>query len=332
MRFSILWIALSQFTRALFANRSENQRTVFQEALVGILRQNGLRLIKLPPSMARHRIEIMSAPCSVRRLITRAKVDVGGLPGEWFRPKGVTTDAAILYLHGGGYVLGSTEGYRDLLGRLALACELPLLAIDYRLAPEHPFPAAVDDCATALRWLGQSGIAPERTIIAGDSSGGALAISAMLVARDRGDALPRAAFLLSPWVDLSADTGSIHSNAGTDWGDGEYLRHWAELYLADTAATDPLASPGHADLHGLPPLLLQVGSGELLLDQVTAFASRAQQAGGQAELKVFPNMAHAWHMLSMAFPQADEALAQLAGFVKAQLVEGPRSAVSQASD
>ena len=211
--------------------------------------------------------------------------------------------------------MGSVEGYRELLARIAVTCGVRVLAIDYRLAPEHPFPAAVDDCHAAYRWVLESGVEPRRLLLAGDSAGGSLAVATLVAARDSGDALPRGALLISPWVDLESRRPSVASNSTFDWGDRGYLEHWSAQYLNGADPRDPRGSPLYADLAGLPPLLIQIGTAELLYDEVVAFAEKARAQGVEVTLQPWPEMVHGWAMLKDFFPQARRSVEAIARFV-----------------
>ncbi len=286
--------------------------------MVAGLRSNGQRLLASSPAAGRARLEALALPAD-RRKVTIEPVAIGALAGQWFTPKsGATPETTLLYFHGGGYVLGSVESYRELLARVAVTCRVRVLAVDYRLAPEHPFPAAVDDCFAAYQWALAHGVDAERLFVAGDSSGGGLAIATLLAARDGGVTLPRGGVLLSPWVDLTSSEPSVMTNASFDWGDRAYLQHWTAQYLAGSDARDPRASPLYADLHGLPPLFVHVGTAELLHDEVRAFAERARAAGVDVTLREWPHMVHGWVMLNEFFPDARRTLDEIAAFVDAR--------------
>jgi acetyl esterase/lipase len=241
---------------------------------------------------------------------------VGGMAAEWMIPNG--SDAVfpagrvVLYLHGGGYVIGSPASSRPLGSNLALAARAPLLCPDYRLAPEHPFPAAIDDAVAAVRWLRGRGHAASDIVLGGDSAGGGLAVAALVALRACGDPLPRAAFCLSPWSDLTLPAGSLDLAAPADppvkrW----LLAKMAALYLAGADPASPLASPVRADLRGLPPLLIHVGGGERLLDDGLALATAGRDAGVDITLERWDDMFHVWHAFAPRLPEAAQALASL---------------------
>jgi len=249
-------------------------------------------------------------------------VDAGGVGAEWICAPDFRNDRAMLYLHGGCYGSGSIETHRDLMTRLSLAASMRVLGLNYRLAPEHPFPAAVDDAVVAYRWLLEMGIAPERIAIAGDSAGGGLALATMIVTRDAGLPLPGALVCLSPWVDLALAGPSMETKAGEDLiVNRAMLLGWAKLYLGDHEARTPLASPLYADLHGLPPLLIQVGASEVLLDDATRLAERASIAGVATTLEVWPDMIHVWHTFAAILPEGRQAIARIGEFVGTHLGE-----------
>jgi acetyl esterase/lipase len=245
------------------------------------------------------------------------------MPGtEWLRPAGARSDRAVLYLHGGGYVIGSPRSHRHLAAAIARGAEACALVPDYRLAPEHRFPAAVDDAVATYRWLLDRGVAPGSVAIAGDSAGGGLTAATLVALRDRGVPLPAAAVCISPWTDLTCTAGTYATLAGRDPivttdGVAEMARH----YVGDGDRRAPLASPLFADLAGLPPLLIQVGSEEVLLDDARLLAERAERAGVPTSLEVWPDMIHVWHWF---FPMLDEgqtAIDGIAAFLSERLAK-----------
>jgi len=247
-------------------------------------------------------------------------VQAGGVPGEWLVPPGARIDAAVLYLHGGGYVIGSPRSHRHVAAAIASAAGIAALLPDYRLAPEHPYPAAVDDAVAAYVWLLRRGIAPWRIAIAGDSAGGGLTVAALLAIRDLGRPLPAAGVCISPWVDLTCSGASYTTRAEADpmvTRDG--VAEMARLYLAGKDAKTPLASPLHGDLKGLPPLLIQVGADEVLLDDSTQLAAQAKTAGVDAEVEVWPEMIHVWHWFLPMLDEAERAVTRIGDFVKGRL-------------
>ena len=246
--------------------------------------------------------------------------NAGGSPAGWIAPVGANSGAVIYYLHGGGYTFGKMTTYLDMLGRLVRATRARALWLDYRLAPECPFPAAVDDALAGSRWpLDQQGVHPRRNIIAGDSAGGGLALATLLAARDAGIALPAGAALLSPWTDLTGESATAMSRASVDpMLVGARITHAGQTYLAGADPRNPLASPLFADLRGLPPLLIHVGDAEVLLDDSRLLAERARVAGVAVTLHVWDGLFHVFPIFPTWLPEARKAVAEMASFILAQ--------------
>ena len=238
---------------------------------------------------------------------------------EWLRAPGVQDGRAILYLHGGGYVIGSLNTHRALAGEVSRAAQAAALLIDYRLAPEHPFPAAVDDGVAAYRWLLDQGFASEHTAIAGDSAGGGLTMAVLLAARDQGLPMPGAGVCISPWVDMTCSNDSYTTRAAADPMVGSAgITQMAAMYLNDTEPTNPLASPNFADLSGLPPLLIHVGTDEVLHDDSVALDARATAAGVDSTLEVWDGMIHVWHAFYPMLPEGKEGIERVGDFLRRQ--------------
>jgi acetyl esterase/lipase len=246
---------------------------------------------------------------------------IGGVRCEWVRGKGVRRiDAALLYLHGGGYAVGSPRSHRHMLGPLSADSGLPILAPDYRLAPENPFPAAVDDAVAAYRGLIDRGIAPGKLAIAGDSAGGGLTIATLVAARDNGLPMPACAVAISPWVDLSQGGESHRARAKRDpivKKDGIDVMSAAYLNGADPKT--PLASPLFADLKGLPPLLIQVGTEEALHSDAVGLAARAEAAGVEVSFESWGGMVHVWHIFHPILSEGRDAIARIGTFLKTRI-------------
>jgi acetyl esterase/lipase len=225
----------------------------------------------------------------------------------------------LLHLHGGGYVMGDPASSRGLTTRLALTVPATVFSVDYRLAPQHPFPAAADDALAVYANLVQGGADPGRLAVIGESAGGGLAVATLLAARDAGLPMPAACVALSPWTDLACAGGSHTALHGRDpLLTRDVLLEMAQLYLAGRAATEPLASPLHADLTGLPPLLIQAGAEEVLLDDAVGLAEAARASGVEVELQVWPEMIHVWQMFGDALPEALDAIAAIRAFLLAR--------------
>lgn len=228
--------------------------------------------------------------------VSATDLTVAGRPARWYRPDGGDTTRALLYLHGGAYVSGSLESHRETCARLALALGAPVLALDYRLAPEHPFPAGIDDAVVAWQWLTtDGGCEPHRAAIAGDSAGGGLTLATLLRLRDGGIPLPGAAVVISPWTDLACRGASHLERVELEvMLSTEFLRADAARYLGGADMLHPLASPIEADLAGLPPVLTLVGTDEILYDDAIGLHERLGAAGVEAELEVGEDMFHVW--------------------------------------
>ncbi|MEN9316026.1 MAG: hypothetical protein RIS35_2419 [Pseudomonadota bacterium] len=246
-------------------------------------------------------------------------VDAGGVPAEWVAAPGFDPDRGMLLLHGGGYVIGSIATHRRLAYDLSSACAARVLVIDYRLAPEHPFPAAVEDAAAAWRWLLAQGFRPDALSIVGDSAGGGLALATLVNLRDQGLPLPACGVAISPWVDLEALGESILTRAAVDpMVQREGLLAFARMYLADAPARSPLAAPLYAEMGGLPPVLIQVGSAETLLDDAVRIAERLHRAGNDGRLSVWPNMPHVFPFFAPVLSEGRDGCAEIGAFVRAR--------------
>lgn len=259
---------------------------------------------------------------SIARQVAFTPVRAGDVPAEWCTPEKVIGGRTVLYLHGGGYVIGSLASHRDLVARVAVAAAARVLALDYRLGPEHRFPAAHDDCLAATRWLLDSGVDAATLGLAGDSAGAALCLATLFGLRDEGRALPAAAALLCPWVDPLADGGSVRENAAFDIADRGFLVGCFERYRGAADPADPRLTPLGADLAGLPPLLVQAGQAEMILDQARAFAARAKDAGVDVQLEEFPDMFHDFQALAAMIPDGERAIDQVGGFLQQRLAAG----------
>lgn len=245
---------------------------------------------------------------------------LAGLTTEWLVGPACSTEHALLHLHGGGYVLGSCASHRALAGRAGIACGIQAVLPEYRLAPEHPFPAALDDAVAAYRGLLDLGFAPGKIVLLGDSAGGGLALASLMALRDAGAPLPAAAVLLSPWADLTAGGESMRTRAGVDpWIRPELFEPLARQYAGDRDLKDPLVSPVFGDLRGLPPMLVQVGDQEVLLSDSTRLEERAKAAGVEITLEVWDELWHVWHLFAPALPDANAAFDRIGAFVRGKL-------------
>jgi acetyl esterase/lipase len=290
LRSQILARTLKRITETLEAPHSiQEQRTRLDEL--------GRRGIRLP----RH---VLVCPVQVR-----------GVHAEWVEPRQPAT-AVILYLHGGGYCLCSPNTHRGLAARLALATPARVLLLDYRLAPEHPFPAALEDALNACFWLLDEGVPPQHLVIAGDSAGGGLTLATAIRLREAGAPLPAALVCLSPWTDLTFSGASIRALAGVDpilrWRETPMVRY----YTGDYPPDHPLISPLFADLHHLPPTLIHAGSQEILLDDARRLAEKLHAAGVPVTLEIWPGMWHVFQIFAPFVPEAQQSIEKIGAFVR----------------
>ncbi|MGR2683004.1 alpha/beta hydrolase [Chromobacterium haemolyticum] len=249
------------------------------------------------------------------------KLDAQALRGEWIEPETAerreATGRVILYLHGGGYCFCSPVTHRGVAAALAREADARAFSLDYRLAPEHPFPAAVDDALAAYQALLDEGVAADRIVIAGDSSGGGLALALLLSLRDAGAPLPAGAVLFSPWTDLAATGASLEANDASDvMLSAVAVRNFSRYYLGDAAADHPIASPLYGDYAGLPDLFIQASDTEVLLDDAARVARKASAAGVAVDFKVWRRLPHAWATLAPMLPEARAAIKEASGFVR----------------
>jgi epsilon-lactone hydrolase len=271
----------------------------------------------IPLDVQRREWEEAAAKMPLLPGITIESISADGVPGEWVRSPDSAPDKVLLWLHGGGFSTGSCITHRDLASRLSLAANIPVLTIDYRLVPEHPFPAGLNDAVTAYRWLLKTGYMSQNIFIGGDSSGGGLAMSALVVLRDAGDPMPAGAVLISPMADMALRGESFTSRAGIDPLISQIgLTTAAKLYAADNDPKNPLLSPVYADLHGFPALFIQVGDHELLLSDSTRLADHAKGAGVEVKLEVWPDMWHVFHGWASELLEAQTAIRGIGEFIK----------------
>ena len=246
-----------------------------------------------------------------------SRMNAGGVTAEWVTADSASDSRVVLYLHGGGYIIGSPRTHRSLMAELSQASKGRVLGLDYRLAPEHPFPAPVEDSIAAYRWLLNEGYDPARIAVAGDSAGGGLTVAMMVQARYLGLPVPGAAVCISPWVDMEGLGESMETRAAADPMVGkENLMISAKTYLGGSNPRAPLAAPLYADLRGLPPMLIQVGDAEVLLDDSTRLAGIAREAGVEVEMDVWDDMIHVWHLFAPILPEGKRAISQAGEFIK----------------
>jgi epsilon-lactone hydrolase len=273
-----------------------------------------------PPERTRRRLKLLEPVVPRGPASTKStKIDVDGINAVETVVQDARTDCCILYFHGGGYAFGTEPLVRDFIWRLGAAAGVSVLYFDYRLAPEHPFPAAVDDAGKVYRWLAQR-MDPSRIVFVGDSAGGGLVLATLHKMRDEGHDLPCAAVAISPWTDLALTGPSLRTNAKADpMMDVRNLPTFAAHYLGGADPRHPYASPLYGDPSGLPPMLIQVGSDEILRDDAVRMADKLRAAGCDVNLEEWPRMPHVWHHYARIIPEGRDAIERIGVFVKAQL-------------
>ncbi len=269
----------------------------------------------------RQRLDEVGSVWPVADDIALAAGDLGGVPGEWSSAPGSDVARVLLFFHGGGYCSGSILSHRRMATEAGRAAGMRTLAIGYRLAPEHPFPAALDDALTAWRFLRQQGVAASQIAVGGDSAGGGLTVALITGLRDAGEELPACAWLVSPWTDLTMSGSTLASKDAVDPIIHKgYLEELAAAYVpAGIGRRDDRVSPLYADLNGLPPTLIQVGSAETLLADATRFAAAAGAADVPVTLEIWPHMIHAWPLWNAHLEPGRRALASAGAFIRAHL-------------
>ncbi len=286
--------------------------------LIAGLREGGPDLTAAPEQL-RPDYEALFATFPIAEDLSFRDQQHGGVDCLRVSPPGDAV-GLVLYLHGGGYVVGSAQGYRGLAGEVARAAGAEALVVDYRLAPEHPFPAAVDDAVAVFLALRAQGLPARKIALAGDSAGGGLVLATLLKLRELEEDMPAGALLISPWADLTCTAASLEEKRADDPSlTKEGLETCTRHYMGERDPAHPLASPALADLSGLPPLLVQVGDIEILLDDAKAIAARAEEAGTEVTLEVHPGLPHVFHAFYFMLPQAKAALDDAGRFLSAQI-------------
>ena len=248
--------------------------------------------------------------------VTVQRVREGSVRGEWLVPRAVRSPGVLLYLHGGGYISGSAALLRGISVRLCRLLGARVFSLDYRLAPEHPFPAAIEDAVAGYRWLLKNGVSPHEIVVAGESAGGGLAFALLLALRRDGAPFPAGVLAMSPWTDMEGTGESVVKNQATCVMCAQNLPALAALYLAGQPARTPLASPIYADLSGFPHILLQASGSELLLDDARRMHQHAQAAGVPSRLSIYAGQPHGWHILYGILPEANAECREAAEFVQ----------------
>jgi epsilon-lactone hydrolase len=293
------------------SRESQRMKTLLSAQLAPLFRG------EVPIAAARAFFEAISAEAPRPPGIDIEEAEGLGVVGEWLRPRDGDDGGVILYVHGGAFVLGSRNTHRQIASQIAIAARARALVVDYRLAPEHPFPAGLDDAVRSYRALLDAGVDARRIVIAGDSAGGGLALAALVALREAGCPLPAGAVLLSPWTDLALSGPSHVTRAAADpLLATEGMPGFVRAYLGDRDPRTPLASPLYADLAGLPPLFVQVGDDEVLLDDATRVATRAEAASVKVTLEVWEGMWHVFQQTAARVPEAREAVLRIGAFVR----------------
>ncbi|RCW81554.1 alpha/beta hydrolase [Phyllobacterium bourgognense] len=268
----------------------------------------------------RQRLDLVAAEDPIAPDIQFKPEQIGTCEAEWSLAPGSDTTRTLLFFHGGGYCSGSIQSHRRMVAETGRAAGVRTLALGYRLAPENPFPAALDDALAAFEFLLAQGVPSAAIVIGGDSAGGGLTLATMIRLRDAGRPLPGCAWLVSPWIDLDMTGASMDEKAAIDpLIHRDYLEELAGAYLGGTSASEPLVSPLHADLAGLPPILIQVGSAETLLDDAVRIARRLGAVDIATNLEIWPHMIHAWHLWAARLTSGREAIASAGAFINRHL-------------
>lgn len=305
--------------------------TLEMEIAAEFMRLYGPVLKRLSPENQRRAANGLLQPTPLAQSMPRESVQASGVPAAWFRPEDRSHDAVIYYLHGGGYILGSLQTHQNLISGFCTASGCEAFALEYRLAPEHPFPAAIEDSVTGYRHLLEEGIAPERIVIAGDSAGAGLTLATLFQVRDLGLPLPAAAVLISPWADIEGNSKTMELHYPYDYLVMPHLKLCADWVLSGQNPKHPLISPVYGDYRGLPPMLIQVGGVEALLDDAVRVASHAREAGVEVRLDVHQDMVHVFQIFSSFLPEAQRAVREFAAFVREKTSHASRRPAATAS-
>jgi acetyl esterase/lipase len=293
--------------------------------VIGLLKNRHLFKLKLKPEVVdenfsvdkfRESIDNASVRIKLPKNISSQKISVEGINAEWIIPQKPVKDKVLLYIHGGGFISGSCLTHRMHVAKFANECQLKSLVFDYRLAPEYPFPAAIDDCILAYKWLLNQGYKPTNIIVGGESAGASLTLSLLLALKADSIMLPKAAFSISPITDLSCSAKSFEYNAKNDVAPMGSWTFWTSLYISGNDTKNPLLSPQFGNYDGIPPLYICVGTNEIHFDDCVNAAKVAKQYGVDVTLRKWENMIHAFPLLTPLFPEAKKAFQEICEFVK----------------
>ncbi len=303
-------------------------QSIRSRIFIWLIRNRHLFQLKLKPEIINEKFSVeefregvdrVTARLKMPQDVTAQKLQINNMDAEWIIPEKPVNDKVLLYIHGGGFISGSCKTHRMHVAKFAKGSNIKSLVFDYRLAPEHPFPAAVDDCVEAYQWLLTQNYKPENIVVGGESAGGTLTISLLLALKEKGISLPKAAFSISPVTDLRCLADSFTYNAKKDIAPTGNWHFWMKNYIADTDPTNPLLSPQFGNYEGLPPLYICAGTHEIHLDDCTNVAKRAEEQGVNVTLARWPNMVHAFPIMSPLFPEAKQAMSEICEFINQQL-------------
>ena len=292
---------------------------------IGLIKNRHLFKLKLKPQVVdenfsveefRASIDKSSARIKLPKTVTAERILADGIDAEWITPQNPAPEKVLLYIHGGGFISGSCLTHRMHVAKFANECQMKSLVFDYRLAPEHPFPAAPDDCLTVYKWLLNQGFEAKNIIVGGESAGATLTLSLLLALKQKGIDMPKAAFSISPVTDLRCLAGSFRYNAGNDVAPMGSWTVWTNLYIGDHDPKDPLLSPQFGNYEGIPPLYICVGTHEIHLDDCVNVAEKARLSGVEVTLRKWDRMIHTFPLLTPLFPEARQAFEEICGFVK----------------
>jgi acetyl esterase/lipase len=279
-----------------------------------------LDLPNAPVDKMRRRLDQLGRLVRPARHVAIEKTEIAGLHAEWYRPEAATPGKVLLYIHGGAYALGSCDSHRKLVTHIARAAGIEAVLFEYRLAPEHPFPAGLDDTLAAYRALLDKGFSAEDVFIGGDSAGGGLTMALLLQLRHAGIDLPRAALMLSPFLDMTASGESVKTRAQQEpWFNAEDIVVVIRHYCPDQDLKNPLLSPVYANVAGMPPMLIQVGDDEILLSDSTRIADKLTAAGCDVQLEVFPEMWHVFQLFVGKMPESRAAIKKIGAYIKSHI-------------
>lgn len=298
--------------------------SIRSKLIIGLIKKRHLFSFRLNPEVVdehfsvdafREQLDRSSAKVKQPKTVSSQITSVGGLQAEWIIPQQPIKDKMLLYIHGGGFISGSTLTHRMHVGKFAERCRMRSLLFDYRLAPEHPFPAALEDCTTAYKGVIDRGYKPEDIIVGGESAGATLALSLLLALKEEGIPLPRAAFSISPVTDLSCSAKSFEYNAKNDVAPMGSWTVWTNLYIAGNDTKNPLLSPLFGNYEGIPPLYICVGTHEIHFDDCVNVGAVAAEHGVEVTLRKWDGMVHAFPLLTPLFPEAKKAFAEICDFI-----------------